>query len=378
MPADPELAQAFSDYLRRRLSADLVTDRPNWGPRRGAAVAELAELSFTSVLLAESLGGLGRGASDVVPMFVEAGRRLLPLPMVDLLVAAPFVANRVGEADGVVTRAVLRGGIIPVLAPTGNCWDQFDVGVDGRLSATSVLVENADIAVGLVLGGSVAGQPALVYIASDQPGFTPRATAATDPCRSAFLVDLDAVSTQPLLVGAAAVECAEALVLLGRLAVAAETAGLMQACLDLAVQYAKERKQFGRTIGSFQAVKHLLAGVWRDWYSLDSTCEAAAAAVEQRRPDAANLVRAAKIWASTVGRAGVEQTLQTQGAIAFTAEHPHHLFLKRALALEEMFGEAADLLQAAGGELLPDHQAEASPSAPSATGRLPARLASEE
>jgi alkylation response protein AidB-like acyl-CoA dehydrogenase len=271
--------------------------------------------------------------------------------MLDLLVAAPVVANHVGDPDGPLAQAVRHGLVVPVLVTSVDEWTLREFGVDGRVSATGLIVENADIAAGLVIAGAAQQRPTLRYVATDQPGFSARRIASTDPTRLAFQVDLSDAVAVPLIEGDAALRCLDELVLLGRLAVAAETVGLMQACLDRAVSYAKERKQFGRTIGSFQAVKHLLAGVWRDWYSLDSTCAVAADAIEQGRADAADLADAAKVWAALVGRASIEQTLQAQGAIAFTAEHPQHLFLKRALALEGMFGETPALLRGVGHEL---------------------------
>ena len=84
MSGESELGSAFAEYLGRKLSADLANDRPAWDDKRvEAAARELSELSFTSVLVAEEHGGLGLGALDLVAMFTEAGRQLLPLPLVD-------------------------------------------------------------------------------------------------------------------------------------------------------------------------------------------------------------------------------------------------------------------------------------------------------
>jgi alkylation response protein AidB-like acyl-CoA dehydrogenase len=345
MSADPDFSRAFSDYLSKRLSTDLVADRTSWGPRREAALRELADLSFSSALLSEKLGGLGLGASDVVPLFFQAGARLLPLPLLDAVVNAAVVANHVADPEGALTQAVLSGAFVPVVSQGDTPWAQGELD-EGVVAATDVLVEAGDLAQQVVLACRAAGEPA--YVLVDVDASQPRPAASVDPCRTWVWLRLSDRPAQLLLKGEQALACHDELTRLGRLAVAAETAGLMRATLESATEYAKIREQFGRLIGSFQAHKHLLAGCWRDCYSLDAICESAAAAVDRTDEDADALVLAAKAWSAKVGRHTIEQTLQAFGAVGFTAEHPQHLFLKRVLTLEGQLGESESLLIQAG------------------------------
>lgn len=345
MSADPDFTRAFSDYLSKRLSTDLVADRTTWGPRREAALRELADLSFSSVLLSDKLGGLGLGAAEVVPLFFQAGARLVPLPLLDAVVNAAVVANHVGDPEGALTQAVLTGAFIPVVSQGDSPWSQCELG-EGVVEAADVLVEAGDLAHQVVLACRSAGEP--VYVLIDVDASQARPAASVDPCRTWVWLRLSDRPAQLLLKGEAALACHAELTRLGRLAVAAETAGLMRATLESATEYAKIREQFGRLIGSFQAHKHLLAGCWRDCYSLDAICESAAAAVDRDDPDTDALVLAAKAWSAKVGRHTIEQTLQAFGAVGFTAEHPQHLFLKRVLTLEGQLGESESLLVQAG------------------------------
>jgi alkylation response protein AidB-like acyl-CoA dehydrogenase len=126
----------------------------------------------------------------------------------------------------------------------------------------------------------------------------------------------------------------------GAVATAAESVGAASAALDLAVEYAKEREQFGRAIGSFQAVQHILADAHVLRETAWSAALYAAAALDEDAPDAAEATTIAKAYASRAARTVVQNALQVLGGIGFTWEHDLHLFLRRVLACEQRFGDA--------------------------------------
>ena len=147
---------------------------------------------------------------------------------------------------------------------------------------------------------------------------------------------------------------AEAAALLDRGAVAtsAETLGGSSRVLDMAVEHAKERVQFGKPIGSFQAVKHRCADMLVDLEGMRSTVYHAAWSLAAEQPDASIAASTAKTWCADAGRRVMASGLQVHGGIGFTWEHDLHLFLKRAQLDQVCFGDAvahrkrlADLLR---------------------------------
>jgi alkylation response protein AidB-like acyl-CoA dehydrogenase len=111
--------------------------------------------------------------------------------------------------------------------------------------------------------------------------------------------------------------------------------------LELTVEYAKERVQFGRPIGSFQAVKHRCADMLVDVEGMRSTAYHAAWCIEASEPDASVAASTAKVWCSDASRRVMASGLQVHGGIGFTWEHDMHLYLKRSQLDQVTFGDAA-------------------------------------
>jgi alkylation response protein AidB-like acyl-CoA dehydrogenase len=124
----------------------------------------------------------------------------------------------------------------------------------------------------------------------------------------------------------------------GCLALALESVGIVERLLELTVAYAKERLQFGRPIGSFQAVKHALADVHVDLELARSAARSAAWALAEDSPDAGLQIAIAKAFCTEVASTAAAACLQAHGGIGFTWEHPVHLYLKRAKGNELLFG----------------------------------------
>jgi alkylation response protein AidB-like acyl-CoA dehydrogenase len=127
----------------------------------------------------------------------------------------------------------------------------------------------------------------------------------------------------------------------GALLAAAESVGAAGRMLDDARAYAAERRQFGRTIGSNQALRHLLADMYVRQASAWSTVVYAAAAVDDELPDALQTAAVAKAYVARAAREVAHGALQVFGGIAFTQEHQAHRFLRRIVVREQQFGDAA-------------------------------------
>jgi alkylation response protein AidB-like acyl-CoA dehydrogenase len=123
-------------------------------------------------------------------------------------------------------------------------------------------------------------------------------------------------------------------------ALVAEMVGEMQRTLDVTVEYAKTRKQFGKPIGMFQAVQHQCADMYLETESARSAAYYAAWALEENTPDAAVAVSIAKMYASDAARTVGNRGIQIQGGMGFTWENDLHLYYKRAKASETSFGDA--------------------------------------
>ena len=138
----------------------------------------------------------------------------------------------------------------------------------------------------------------------------------------------------------------------GAVLAAAEATGAAAGVLELARRYAGERRQFGRTIGSFQALRHLLADMYVKQDSSWSTVLFAAAALEDDADDALRTAAIAKAYVSRAAQDVAQGALQVFGGIAFTAEHPAHLYLRRILARGQQFGDARHHERAIGRALV--------------------------
>jgi alkylation response protein AidB-like acyl-CoA dehydrogenase len=180
----------------------------------------------------------------------------------------------------------------------------------------------------------------LFRVAADAPGLTRTPLATMDQTRKQAKLEL--VDTPATLLGseAAGWSVLERVLDLAVVALAAEQVGGAQRCLDMAVEYAKVRVQFGKPIGSFQAVKHRLADMLVDVEGMRSVVYYAAWCIGAGDRDASIAASTAKTWCSDAGPRVAASALQVHGGIGFTWEHDLHLFLKRAHLDSITFGDA--------------------------------------
>ncbi len=271
-----------------------------------------------SVLVPQSDGGLGLDETYLVPVLEEAGRAALPHPLTETaLVAAPL---------GVVgpMLATDLGAVGPMLAT--------DLGAVGPMLATDLgaAVPSATFAESFLL---VSGRGLRLY-ESHEVDVEPVATV--DASRHCGRVQPraagDTVTEDPDAVAAAFDR--------GVLGAAAELVGLSRAMLELTVDYAAQRHQFGRPIGSFQAVKHHLANARIQIEFASPAVLYAAYAVAHSRPEATRSVSQAKWLAGEAAAVTGRAALQCHGAIGYTTEYDLHVYLKRSWALARSWGGA--------------------------------------
>lgn len=296
--------------------------------------AAMVEQGWTGIAVPEALGGVGLGVVEAAVLLEQAGAHVAPVPLTQQLVALAALAESEWGP------ALLAGESIACVART-PLERHGDGTVSGRpepviygATADVLVVPAGSSSVDSVSADSVSEDQALVAV--DLRKVARHAEPAMDLTRELAWIDLDhAPATE--VGGAAEVERH-----LDRGAVfhAAEMLGGAEAVMHLAVDYAKEREQFGRPIGSFQAVKHRCADMLVDVEGMRSAVYHAAWALGADDPDARVAAATAKVWCSDAGVRVAESALQVHGGIGFTWESDVHLFLKRAQLDSVAFGDA--------------------------------------
>jgi alkylation response protein AidB-like acyl-CoA dehydrogenase len=264
--------------------------------------AQLADLGVTALAVPEQFDGLGAHAVDLVVALERLGRWCVPGPIAESVAVAPVLM-----ADDDRCAALAAGELIATVALLPQAPRAID----------------ADTA-GLVLRADSGGQVSEANAGEQHQ--------SVDPSRRLFDVTPTGTTWD------ADVACAYEF---GALATAAQLVGAGQTLLDAAVDYAKQRTQFGRVIGSYQAIKHKLADVHIAVELARPLVYGAALSLANRSPDTARDVSAAKAAASDAALLAARSALQAHGAIGFTAEHDLSLWLLRVQALRPAWGDPA-------------------------------------
>ena len=183
------------------------------------------------------------------------------------------------------------------------------------------------------------GVPGAVYLVeANAAGVHRTPLTSLDMTRQLCDITLDDALAVPVAVGAAAEAALSAGLAAGAAVLAAEQLGVAQRCMDMTVAYVKERRQFARQIGSFQAVKHRLADLWTTITLARAASRYAAACLADDDPDAPVAVALAKSACCDAAVTAAQECVQLHGGIGFTWEHPAHLYLKRAKAASVAYG----------------------------------------
>ena len=285
-----------------------------------------------------SVGDDGLGAVELCLVARALGAHLAPVPF--LASAAVRFAAEADLGDDAIALAVLEAGSSWAARPERTV-------LRGHvLTGSKVAVEHAAAADRLAVVAAGPEGPALAIVDARAPGVTHIPQPAFDPTAPMFAVELVEVPAVPL-----GGEAVGRLATIGPLLAAAEAVGAAGRMLDDACAYAAERRQFGRTIGSFQALRHLLADMYVRQASSWSSVLYAAAALDEGADDAARTVSIAKAYVSRAAREVAHGAMQVFGGIAVTAEHPAHRYLRRIIVRERQFGDAAHHERALGREL---------------------------
>jgi alkylation response protein AidB-like acyl-CoA dehydrogenase len=300
---------------------------------------KLADQGYTGIIFPEEYGGVGLGKVELILLMEEAGRALLPGPFFSTVALAGAVIDAVGSPEqrkkylSTISSGEARATL--AMLEESASWNPTDAQfatANGRLTGEKLFVPDAAVADFIV----VVARDGVFIVDRKAPGISLHPLNTMDLTRKMYLVRFHNTPVERL--GSIA-ELNRALYV-ATTALAAEMVGAMQRTLDITVEYAKMRKQFGKPIGTFQAVQHHCADMYLETESARSAAYYAAWAIDEDAPDAAVAVSIAKMYASDAGRAVGNRGIQVHGGMGFTWENDLHLYYRRAKASETALGDA--------------------------------------
>lgn len=318
-----------SQAVRRAIAQPAGFDTDLW-----AALCD--QIGVAALAIPEEHGGAGFTLAETHVVLEELGRALTPSPLLAsvvtsaALLAAGHHAPLERIAEGAIATLAWSGVTGAVTAPVGVTWS------DGVLRGSISPVLYGDTAEILLVAAEHDDGVGLFSVDPEASGLRRTRVAGMDPTLGFADLQLDSVRAEPIVLDAASVLKTTHLV--GTVATTALQVGCAQRGLAMTVEYAKQREQFGRPIGSFQALKHRMADMLVRVQMSRSGAWAAAQAHVHGAPDADRLAAAAASYCSDSAMAVAAETVQLHGGIGITWEHDAHLVLKRAQALNQLFG----------------------------------------
>ena len=331
--------------VRGLMETDSAHDKQLW--------QAIAEQGWTGLVIPEEHGGLGLGLVEMAAVAEEMGRACLPGAFLSTFTAAALI-ERAGSATqrAKYLEPIAAGELKTTVAllEEGANWDPGAVKLratreDGRFIVTGrkLFVPDSGVADLLVCVAREGDSFALLPIERGADGLNIKAMPSMDETRKLYEVVFEGVSVAEADALGADGDAAGALrdaLEMATVSLCAEMVGGMQWVLDTTVEYAKTRQQFGRSIGSFQAVQHQCADMLLMTESARSAAYYAAWALTEGDPAASGAVSIAKAYCSDAYREVANRGVQVHGGIGFTWEHDLQLYYKRSKSSETLFGDA--------------------------------------
>jgi alkylation response protein AidB-like acyl-CoA dehydrogenase len=349
-----ELRKTVRDFLdkkspeaevRRLMETDEGYDPAVW--------SQMGEqLGLQGLAIPEEFGGSGYSYIELIVILEEMGRRLLAAPYFSTVVLAANTLLLAGDdaAKKEHLPGIATGETIATLAFTeeNGRWDEAGItatatksGDGWTVSGTKSYVLDGHVANLILVAAKTDAGTSIFAVQGDASGLTRTLLTTMDQTRKQAKLVLD--GTPATLVGTdgAGWSTIEKVLDLAAVALAAEQVGGAQFVLDMAVQYAKDRIQFGRPIGSFQAIKHKCADMLLEVESAKSAAYYAGWCAAEMNDELPSVAALAKAYCSEAYFHATAENIQIHGGIGFTWEHPAHLYFKRAKSSELLFGDPA-------------------------------------
>ena len=331
-------ARYKSERIRELADGEQGFEQSDWD--------EMAELGWTGLALPEEWGGQGLGIVELAVLFEEMGYALAPSPLLSNTVAG-LALSLCGSDEQrerflrPLAEGKLRG--TPALWDAGSRAAIGEFEMEARADGDGIVLDGEKV---LVMDAAAADF-FLVATADGRRHVVERGTAgisvapatSIDPTRRLYSVRFDGVRVASEDSLPAAADDYFDVFFRACVALAAESTGIAQRTMEMAVEYAKDRQQFGRPIGSYQAVSHRCAQMLLETENARSAVYGAAWAADAEPASLARAASMAKAYASDAGWRVPDASIQVHGGIGFTWEHDLHFFLKRGRANAAMFGD---------------------------------------
>jgi alkylation response protein AidB-like acyl-CoA dehydrogenase len=353
-PGELNLLDTETETDLRTVVRDLLDDRCDPGAVVGvydgdhSITAPLwkalaVELGLAGLLVPEKRGGAGASAREVAVVMEELGRSVAPVPFLTSSVVAVttlLAAQAGGPADGLL--ASLAAGestaalLLPLSTVPGDATPGLTADTGGRITGRATSV-----------GGAVEADVLLAPVTTPEGTSlyaVPARDAVVDPVTSLDMtrrladVRLDGGAGELLLPAESGAAAVSRGLETGAALLASEQVGVARWCLSTTVEYLKDRRQFGRVVGGFQALKHRVADLYVNVESASAAARYAAATVAEDHPDRLVATAVAQAWCSDVAVRTAEEAIQLHAGIGMTWEHSLHLYVKRAKADQIVLG----------------------------------------
>lgn len=334
--------------VRELIETPLGFDQDVW--------AQIGALGWLGVTIPERFGGSGLSMTEVVPLAEQMGRRMMTGPFAATTLAAQAILDggTQEQKETILPRIATGAAATLALYEAGADWDLTAIEAraagnkDGGYSFTGTKQFVADLAASkfVIISAVLDGAPALFVIETAQISEKSiRRETLIDETKRAYALDLSGltVSASAIMDTAAAGKTLDHIDVIGALLSAADMTGACQACIDYTAEYLKTRKQFGKLIGSFQALKHPLVNAFVDYQNARSLLYAAAysfAPGNIRQGEGEIAVRMAKAKAETTLSFAADRSIQFHGGFGFTYDCDAQLYRRRAIFQSSQFGDA--------------------------------------
>jgi alkylation response protein AidB-like acyl-CoA dehydrogenase len=329
-------ASAGPRRARELRDAGREIDRTAW--------SGIVKAGWLAALVAEEQDGLGLGLFDLALALEETGKQIVMAPLVEVA-AAIWAVSRAADASHPARAAIAAKIVVPATTLPGQRYDSvaspaLDPGAMALSGAVSFVAFGPSAELFLV-AAKAGGEAILCLVPRDAAGLAIATTPNVDGSTSSTLtfsrvaVADDAIVAKGELAAATAAGMHELIVL----ATSAELLGVAEAALDLTVQYTRLREQFGRKIGSFQALQHRMANLLVEIEQARSAVINAAAAIDADRVTRERALSAAKVTIGRIGTLVAEECIQLHGGIGMTWELPLAHYAKRLVMIDHQLGD---------------------------------------
>jgi alkylation response protein AidB-like acyl-CoA dehydrogenase len=308
------------------------------------------QMGLMGLHIPEEFGGMGFGYVELGVVLEEMGRALLCAPYFSTVVLAANALLQSGDdaAKGKYLPGIASGATIATLAVAekAGTWEESGVslaatnaGGSWTLNGEKLYVTDGHTADLVLVVARTAKGLALFAVDGSAKGLTRRALATMDQTRKQAALEFSNVTAELIGADGDGARILSTVLDLVAVGLAAEQVGGAQKVLDMAVEYAKVRVQFGRPIGSFQAIKHKCADMLLEVESAKSAAYYAMWCASEMNDELPQVASLAKAYCSEAYFHATAENIQIHGGIGFTWEHPAHLYFKRAKSSELMFGD---------------------------------------